>query len=139
MLPFTIKLQLGQPIHKQVVFAVHRALISGELMEGDRFPSVKSLSKALGINPNTAHKIISTLITDGLLVVQPGIGTVVTQPNRHDEQARATFINETLEHIVVEAARLNINPAELNAALANHWRVLDASTDKSITKTRTRS
>ena len=85
MLPFTIALRSGEPIFDQVVYAVTRASVTGQLRAGDSFPSVRTLSLALKINPNTAHKIVAALVEDGLLEVRPGIGTVVTDgPQRRD-------------------------------------------------------
>ena len=78
MLPFTVTLRPGEPIFDQVVYAVTRAAVTGQLRAGDTFPSVRALSLALKINPNTAHKIVAALTSDGLLEVRPGIGTVVT-------------------------------------------------------------
>ena len=77
MLPFAVSLRTGLPIHEQVIYTVTRAIVSGQLRAGDPFPSVRSLSQELTINPNTAHRIVAALIEDGLLVVSPGIGTVV--------------------------------------------------------------
>ena len=77
MLPFSISIRSGFPIHDQVVYAVTRAVVTGQLSAGDPFLSVRTLSQELRINPNTAHKIVATLIADGLLAVRPGIGTVI--------------------------------------------------------------
>src|SRR5688572_33386631 len=79
MLPFSISLRPGTPIHEQVVYAVRRAVVTGQLRAGDPFPSVRALSLALKINPNTAHKIVGTLTDEGLLTVRPGIGTIVAE------------------------------------------------------------
>ena len=54
-----------------------KAMISGQLRPGDAFPSVRVLSRELKINPNTAHKVIVSLIAAGLLETRPGVGTVV--------------------------------------------------------------
>ena len=61
MLPFSLVLQAGTPIHEQVAYAVRRAVVTGQLRPGDPFPSVRALSLELKINPNTAHKIVSAL------------------------------------------------------------------------------
>src|SRR3972149_12219073 len=82
MLPFSVSLRAGVPIYEQVVYAVRRATVSGQLRPGDAFPSVRALSQELRINPNTAHKIVATLVEDGLLEVRPGIGTVVGEGRR---------------------------------------------------------
>ncbi len=74
MLPFTIALRSGEPIFDQVVYAVTRAVVTGQLRAGDSFPSVRALSLELKINPNTAHKIVAALVADGLLEVRPGVG-----------------------------------------------------------------
>ncbi len=82
MLPFSIALRPGEPVVDQVVYAVTRAVVSGQLRAGDRFPSVRTLSQELKVNPNTAQRIVALLVEAGLLAVEPGIGTVVTAPPR---------------------------------------------------------
>ena len=78
MLPFSLALRPGEPVVDQVVYAVTRAVVSGQLRPGDRFPSVRTLSQELKVNPNTAQRIVALLVEAGLLAVEPGIGTVVT-------------------------------------------------------------
>ena len=92
MLPFSISLRSGTPIHEQVVYAVRRAVVTGQLRAGDPFPSVRALSQALKINPNTAHKIIGTLTEEGLLAVRPGIGTVVAEARPGGSAGRRTIL-----------------------------------------------
>src|SRR5271157_4951550 len=81
VIPFRVVFQPGAPLYEQVVYAAKKALISGQLRPGDPFPSVRTLSTALKINPNTAHKVITQLLNEGLLQVMPGTGTVVAQPS----------------------------------------------------------
>ena len=77
MLPFTVRLRTGVSVYRQLVYAVQKAVVSGQLLPGDRFPSVRNLSQELRINPNTAQKVVRRLVDQGLLEVQPGIGTIV--------------------------------------------------------------
>ena len=79
MVPFRLTLRPGIPISEQVVYAATRAIVAGQLRPGDPFPSVRTLSRELKINPNTAHKVIAQLLNDGLLESLPGIGTVVSK------------------------------------------------------------
>ena len=67
MIPFRLTFQPGIPVHEQVTFAAKKAMIAGQLRTGDAFPSVRALSKAMKINPNTAHKVIAELTQEGLL------------------------------------------------------------------------
>ena len=121
MLPFTISLRPGVPIHDQVVYAVTRAIVSGQLRPGDAFPSVRALSQELKINPNTAHKIVSTLVEQGLLAVRRGIGTVVGAAAGAGAAERRAVLEGEAERLVVEARRTGISLQEVLAAIRRHW------------------
>jgi len=65
MIPFHVEFRPGGTIYEQVVYAATKAMVSGELRPGDPFPSARTLSKELKINPNTAHKATSNLLSAG--------------------------------------------------------------------------
>jgi DNA-binding transcriptional regulator YhcF (GntR family) len=121
MLPFSVALQSGEPVYEQVVYAVRRAVVSGQLRGGDPFPSVRELSHELKVNPNTAHRIVSLLIEEGLLVVRPGIGTVVGDGTPADRSARREVLQDRSERLVVEARRAGVSLSDLLAAIRAHW------------------
>jgi GntR family transcriptional regulator len=121
MLPFSISLRSGRPIYEQVVYAVRRAVVTGQLRAGDPFPSVRALSQALKINPNTAHKIIGTLTEEGLLAVRPGIGTVVAESRPGGSAGRRTILEHDAERLVIEARRAGVPLKNLIAAIRHHW------------------
>ena len=72
MLPFSISLQPGLPVTEQVIFAVKKAVVAGQLKPGQAFPSVRVVSQELQINPNTAHKIVAALVAQGCPHHDPG-------------------------------------------------------------------
>jgi GntR family transcriptional regulator len=117
-------LQSGVPVHEQVAFAARKAMLSGQLRPGDAFPSVRALSKAMKIHPNTAHKVIAQLTAEGLLEVRPGIGTVVCQPPPASRSDRARLLGAEVEQLVVEARRLGLGVDDLHSAIDEHWRKL---------------
>ena len=121
MLPFTVSLRPGEPIHDQVVYAVTRAVMSGQLRAGDAFPSVRALSQELRINPNTAHKIVATLVDQGLLQVRPGIGTVVGDGRDAGSAERRAVLDRDAERLAVEAKRVGLALQEVIAAIRRHW------------------
>ena len=77
MIPFRVQFRPGISLFEQIVYASKKAMVSGQMRPGDPFPSVRALSKDLKINPNTAHKIVAHLVSEGFLETRPGIGTVV--------------------------------------------------------------
>ena len=124
MLPFSIELRPGLPITEQVLFAVKKAVVAGQLKAGQAFPSVRIVSQELKINPNTAHKIIATLVTEGVLVTTPGVGSVVAERAVGGSKDRAALLGSELEWLVVEAKKLGLELTDVQAALAEHWRKL---------------
>lgn len=125
MLPFTVVLKPGLSVHEQVLFAVKKAIVSGRMRPGDEFPSVRALSRELRINPNTAHKVVAALLTDGLLEVRPGIGTFVAgRPASTAEQRRA-LLREEVERLVVEARHLHLDVQDVVDAITEQWARLD--------------
>ncbi|MBL9193165.1 MAG: GntR family transcriptional regulator [Opitutaceae bacterium] len=127
MLPFRIDFHSGEPVYEQVIYAAKKAILSGVLSPGERFPSVRSLSQELKINPNTAHKVVAALTAEGLLAVHPGVGTVVAPSVPGSAEDRAQVLVQDTERLVVEASRLGLTEEQLLNAVRKHWRKLNPS------------
>ena len=125
MIPFKVDFRPGTPLYEQVVYAAKKAVVSGRLRPGDRFPSVRTLSRELKINPNTAHKVIAQLVSSNLLETRPGVGTVVAALPEASVKERTRLLVEEIEALVVEAKRLGIELDDMAASLAEHWKRLD--------------
>ena len=125
MLPFTVSIRPGLSVHEQVVFAVKKAIVSGRLRPGDEFPSVRAISRDLRINPNTAHKVVATLTTEGLLDVRPGIGTFVAERPASSAEQRRALLREDVERLVVDARHLSLDVQDVLDAVAEQWNRLD--------------
>lgn len=126
MIPFRLTAKPGVPIYEQAVYAATRAIVAGQLRVGDPFPSVRTLSRELKINPNTAHKVIGQLLNDGLLESRPGIGTVVAKLPGSSSVERTELLNGQIEGLVVEAKRLSIDVDEVIRAIEKHWKRLSS-------------
>lgn len=114
----------GQPVYEQVIYAVHKALVGGQMKPGDPFPSVRALSKELKINPNTAFKIVAHLKQDGLLVVEPGRGTFISHDYKPADADKTALLGTTIEELVVEARKLNLTKSDVQKAIDKHWKNL---------------
>lgn len=127
MIPFRLTFRPGSPICDQVVYAAKKAIVAGRLRPGDAFPSVRALSKELRINPNTAHKVVTQLLEEGLLEVVPGIGTAIRAPGAASARDKKQLLSNELEELVVEAKKLGLAREEVVDALGDHWRRLDGN------------
>lgn len=123
-LPFRFARKGGSALHDQVVYAVERAVVSGQLRKGDAFPSVRTLSRALVLNPNTAHRIVTTLVREGVLDVCRGRGTVVAYPHPRTGARHHAPLTLMVERLVVKALWLSMKEKDLVAAVRERWRHL---------------
>jgi GntR family transcriptional regulator len=122
----------GIPLYEQVVYAAKKAIISGRLRPGEPFPSVRAISKELKINPNTAHKVVTQLIAEGLLETRSGVGTVVTASPESTALERAALLGREIEELAVEAMRLGIDLENVVASITEHWKHLNAGNRREI-------
>ena len=136
VIPFRVHFRAGVSLYEQVVYAAKKAMISGQMRPGDPFPSVRVLSRELKINPNTAHKVVTHLIGEGLLETHPGIGTVVAALPDSTRQERTQLLGQEIEELVVEAKRLGIGREEMLASIADHWRRLSGEADQNPSSTK---
>jgi GntR family transcriptional regulator len=122
---FRFSLRPGEPIFDQVVFAAKKAVISGEFMPGQAFPSVRALAAELKIHPNTAHKVVQYLIQERLLEVRPGIGTVVAELPEARAKDRKRLLQQEVEQLLVEAKRLGLELSDVVEAMEEQWAKLE--------------
>lgn len=127
MIPFRVTFRPGLSLFEQVVYATKKAMVSGQLRPGEAFPSVRTLSLELKINPNTAHKIVAYLVNEGFLETRPGIGTVVARLPDSSGKERAALLGQEIERLVVEARRLGIEEEEVTEAVRGHWQRMDSA------------
>src|SRR5271170_4302020 len=121
VIPFRLSFESGVSLYEQVAYAAKKAVISGQMRPGDPFPSVRALSKALKINPNTAHKVVTQLIAEGLIEVHPGLGTVVADRQTSSAAERGNLLKKELEQLVVEAKKLGLDLGDVTDAVERHW------------------
>lgn len=130
MLPFDPQLTAGRPVTEQVLAAVNRAVATGRLKPGDAFPSVRELSRELGINPNTAHKIVALLTAEGALEVRPGLGTRVAERKAAPSAQRAREIEPVAAELALLARTLGASREEVERLLKREWDKLDRPSGK---------
>ena len=130
MIPFRLSFEPGISLYEQVVYAAKKAMVTGQMRPGDAFPSVRAISKELKINPNTAHKVVTQLINEGLIEVRPGTGTVVAAPGASTAAERSNLLKRELEQLVVEAKKLGLSLDAVQDAVGKHWQRLGGPTEK---------
>ncbi|WP_035614355.1 GntR family transcriptional regulator [Haloferula sp. BvORR071] len=117
MLPFVFHLREGEPVSDQIVRAAHHALASGDLKEGELFPSTRALAQHLKISPTTANKVISQLRELGFLASRPGIGMVIQAPQLPELAQRLALLEPSARRFMEEARALHLKVDDFETLL----------------------
>lgn len=90
-------------------------ILIGTYAEGDRVPSVRDYSIALGVNTNTAVKTYDYLGREGVIFNKRGMGYFVSPgaKERILEERRAVFIKDTMPTLFKDMDLLGISMEEL--------------------------
>lgn len=75
---FSIDLTSRIPIYEQIFNSVVELIITGSLSENDQLPSVRTLAKQTGVNPNTVAKAYTELERVGIIYSVPGRGSFIS-------------------------------------------------------------
>jgi DNA-binding GntR family transcriptional regulator len=77
------EIERGTPPYLQVVKALKARIVSGELRDGEKIPSVRRIAEDWGISQATAMKALAALRADGLVESVTGVGTMVRTSTLH--------------------------------------------------------
>jgi GntR family transcriptional regulator len=119
-LKLAIRTDDPRPIFKQVVDGVSLAIAKGELVEGDKLPSVRALAIQLTVNPNTIAKAYSELTISGLVDARQGMGLFVSAPKQMLSKAeRNKRLHQAIDRCVNDVMHLQFSDEEIVRTLAN--------------------
>jgi GntR family transcriptional regulator len=127
----------SEPIFGQLVFQVKARIARGEVVSGDKLPSVRELAKDLAINPNTVARAYETLESEGVIVRKQGSGcfvTGLTSALRGDERRKR--LDALVQRAVTEAFHLGFEESDLRAALEKHLKALSPHEPRDLRKSR---
>ena len=108
----------GIPIYRQIIEQVKVAIASGKLKTGDQLPTVRRLAVDLSINLNTVIRAYRELELEGVLEMQQGSGTFVS--NRKPEidlLKKQRMIDQIVVDMLARASSYGISMEELVEAM----------------------
>ncbi|WP_303838441.1 GntR family transcriptional regulator [Ruminococcus flavefaciens] len=111
---FSIDLTSRIPIYEQIYQKIVNLIINGTLAENDQLPSVRSLAKSTGVNPNTVSKAYQELERNGVIYSVPGRGSFISAQN-YDEFRKKVLTD--FDNTVNEAFEKGISPDDLKARI----------------------
>ena len=110
---FVVDVMSRVPVYEQIIKQVEEQVLTGILKEGDKLPSVRSLSVKLSINPNTIQKAYTELDRRQLRITVPGKGSFISEKAIEVVGANSREKMTELNKIIRELALAGVTKEEI--------------------------
>ena len=108
-----------QAIYRQLSDQIREAIATGRLAADEKLPSVRELSRALVVNPNTIARVYTELEREGVLCTRPGLGVFVARPRQElTKKARQERLVRSVDSLLTEAVHLGFAADEVTGLIA---------------------
>lgn len=102
----------GGALYEQIESAIIKYIASGVLTADEQLPSVRSMAKELGVNPNTVQRAYNDLESKGMVYTVAGKGVFVSE--RGDKiNVIASMAKHKLKEAVVAAINAGVTKDEV--------------------------
>ena len=118
----TVDLRSRKQLWEQLVDNVKNLILMGELSPDEKLPSVRSLARELGINPNTIQKAYAELERQGVIITLPGRGSVVTSKTDALLEKQKEKLIAELSVLANQAAEIGITKSEFAEMASLSWK-----------------
>lgn len=115
---FILDLKSRVPIYEQLKARTLELIMAGVLQQDSQLPSVRSLARDLGVNPNTIQKAYQDMEKEGVIYSVAGKGSFVNDIRRVKEKEKeAAFIS--LRQICAQLKQCGAEDAEILQQVEN--------------------
>ena len=101
-----------RPIYIQLSEMLKSKIVSGELKQGERIPSVREFALTARVNPNTMQKALAELEEEGLIYTERTNGKFVTDNKELIEGIKEKIAKEKVNNYLNEMKNIGINYEE---------------------------
>ncbi len=111
------------PIYQQIKEIMIQRIISGVWAEDELIPSVRSMAKELGVNPNTVMRTVTELQAQEILVIDRGIGNNLARGAKEKLRIEGvkSFTAKEVPIIVSKAKMLGMKKEKLIELIEGEW------------------
>lgn len=103
VLKIIISNDISIPIYEQIKDSLKSEIIKGNIKEGEKLPSVRSLSRDLKVSILTVKKAYDELVDEGFIETRQGLGSFVMENNSN---LRKEELIKALEEKIIEAVNI---------------------------------
>lgn len=113
-LPIQLSQHSREPIYHQIEKQLKALIAGGQLVAGSPLPSIRVLSKELGVSVITTRRAYQNLENDGFIVTKQGKGTFVAIVEQTvKEETRAAAVYDAFETAIQTALHYDYTEEEM--------------------------
>ena len=101
-----------EPIYLQIVELVKKNIATGDLVPGDKLPSVREMSKDLGVNPNTLQRSYGELERLGITYTRRGMGSFISEGDNSMKDLKINIGKDLAKKFISDMASIGIDKEE---------------------------
>lgn len=121
MIQFNINSDSPVPAYQQVIKSIKLEILSGELREGARLPSIRDLASILKLNPNTVARAYYNLRKERFIECKGRRGSLVKYKKTRIGTLRKTIAKEEFRCFLEKAFSLGISKDELKKIIERYF------------------
>ena len=111
-----LDLQSRQPIYEQLIHKISELASLGALGPDSQLPSVRTLARELGVNPNTVQKAYQELERCGIIYSVGGKGSFIAPGNTAAEMLARQSLGK-IRDAVREGKRIGLTHTQVDAVV----------------------
>ena len=100
-----------EPIYLQIVELVKKNIATGDLVPGEKLPSVREMSKDLGVNPNTLQRSYGELERLGITYTR-GMGSFISEGDNSMNNLKIDMGKELAKKFIQDMESIGIEKEE---------------------------
>lgn len=113
MFRIRIDINESEPIYLQLMDAVKKGLVRGEIAPGEKLPSLRDLAAAARVNPNTVQHAYQELEREGVIFSRRGQGSFATESASRIAEMREELASQAVRRFVAEMNALGFGGPEI--------------------------
>lgn len=107
----------SKPIYMQIIDKIIQQIIRGNILPGNKLPSVREMAVQMGVNPNTIQRTYSELERMEIVETRRGQGTFVTENIGLIEELKSRLQMDIIEAFVINMKELGFTEEEMLSGL----------------------
>ena len=116
-----IDLQSRVPIYEQLKSQIVRLSALGIWDENQKLPSVRSLAREIGVNPNTVQKAYRLLEEEGLIQSRSGAKSCVVLEAGTTRRVREQLLEQDARALITAMRQMGLTKSEAVTLIETYW------------------